>query len=76
VRHCFTYLRGVTLLRTKEAADDLLTTDELASMTGLAPITLQHWRAEGRGPSYLKLGRTVRYERAAVAQFYAQNRCA
>jgi predicted DNA-binding transcriptional regulator AlpA len=69
-------LRGVTLLRTKEAADDLLTTDELARMTGLAVITLIHWRAEGRGPAYLKLGRTVRYEREAVAQFFSEHRSA
>lgn len=68
-------LRGVTLLRMKEAADDLLTTNELATMTGLAVITLQHWRAAGRGPAYLKIGRAVRYERDSVAQFYAQNRC-
>jgi predicted DNA-binding transcriptional regulator AlpA len=56
--------------------DDLLTTEELARITGLAPITLQHWRATGHGPAFLKLGRAVRYEREAVAQFYAQNRAA
>jgi predicted DNA-binding transcriptional regulator AlpA len=60
----------------ENTTDDLLTTDELARITGLAVITLQHWRAEGRGPTYVKLGRAVRYERAAVARFYAQNRCA
>ena len=57
-------------------ADNLLTTDELARITGLAVITLQHWRATGHGPAFLKLGRAVRYERDAVAQFYAENRAA
>jgi len=69
-------LRGVTLLRTREATDDLITTDELAKMTGLAVITLIHWRGEKRGPKYLKLGRTVRYEREAVAQFFSEHRSA
>ena len=54
---------------------DLLTTAELARIMGLAPISLQHWRAEGRGPAWLKLGKAVRYSRADVERFYAQNRC-
>jgi len=57
-------------------AENLLTTDELAKQTGLAVITLQHWRATGRGPAFLKLGRAVRYERNAVARFYADSRAA
>ena len=36
--------------------NDLLTTDELARQTGLAVITLQHWRATGRGPRVARLG--------------------
>ena len=56
--------------------DDLLTTEELARITGLAVITLQHWRAEDYGPAYLKLGRAVRYERDAVAQFFSEHRYA
>ena len=55
--------------------DDLLTTEELARIMRVAPITLQHWRAESRGPAWLKLGKAVRYQREAVAQFYAENRC-
>jgi predicted DNA-binding transcriptional regulator AlpA len=59
-----------------ENSTDLLTTDELARITGLAVITIQHWRATGRGPAYLKLGRAVRYEKDAVARFFAENRAA
>ena len=75
-RNCSEDLRGVTLLHTKEAADDLLTTDELSKITGLAVITLIHWRGEKRGPAYVKLGRAVRYEREAVAQFFSEHRSA
>ena len=75
-RNCSGDQRGVALLRTKEAVDDLLTTTELAKMTGLAVITLIHWRGEKCGPAYVKLGRAVRYEREAVAQFFSEHRSA
>jgi predicted DNA-binding transcriptional regulator AlpA len=55
---------------------DLLTTKELARITGLAPISLQHMRAEGRGPSWLKLGKAVRYAPADVARWFEANRAA
>ena len=60
----------------ENSTDNLLTTDELAKIMGLAVITIQHWRGTGRGPAFLKLGRAVRYERDSVARFYAQNRAA
>jgi predicted DNA-binding transcriptional regulator AlpA len=75
-RNCSGSLRGVTLLRTREATDDLITTAELAKITGLAVITLIHWRGEKRGPKYVRLGRAVRYEREAVAQFFSEHRSA
>jgi predicted DNA-binding transcriptional regulator AlpA len=34
---------------------------EVANRWGMSPKTLQRWRTEKRGPSYIKLGKTVRY---------------
>ena len=53
--------------------DDLLTTDDLAKMTGLAKITIAHWRAAGTGPAHVKLGRAVRYRVADVERWLTQN---
>ncbi|MBI4768148.1 MAG: helix-turn-helix domain-containing protein [Deltaproteobacteria bacterium] len=34
---------------------------ETAKIAGLSPQTLRNWRQLGRGPNYIKLGRSVRY---------------
>lgn len=44
----------------------LLTTQNAAERLGLSPRTLEALRVRGGGPSYLKLGRLVRYEPAAL----------
>lgn len=38
-----------------------LTENELAERWGISPKTLQRWRSEKRGPSYLKLSKRVTY---------------
>jgi excisionase family DNA binding protein len=40
-----------------------LTAGEAAAVVGLAPSTLAKLRLNGTGPSYCKLGRSVRYRR-------------
>lgn len=40
----------------------LLTSDEVATLTGLAVDTLAQWRSQRRGIPYLKIGRVVRYD--------------
>lgn len=52
---------------------ELLTTGDLARMTGLAPITLCHWRARGTGPAHVKLGRAVRYKDADVERWLTES---
>lgn len=37
---------------------------EAAKIAGLSPQTLRNWRQLGRGPNYIKLGRSVRYSLA------------
>ena len=51
------------------ATDALLTTKEVANMTGLSRETLAQWRSQRRGISYLKIGRSVRYALADVQAY-------
>ena len=51
---------------------ELLTTREAASYLRLAITTLEHWRLEGRGPAFCKIGRQVRYRRADVDQWLTE----
>ncbi len=46
---------------TSMPADALLTTEEVADITGLSRETLAQWRSQRRGIPYLKIGRSVRY---------------
>lgn len=50
---------------------DLLTAAQVADITGLSKETLAQWRSQGRGLSYLKIGRAVRYDPVDV-QAYLQ----
>lgn len=42
---------------------------QLAAYWGISSRTLQRWRIEGRGPRYVKLGRSVRYRVVDAAEF-------
>ena len=46
-----------------------LTEREVADMLGLSVATLRAWRHRGKGPRFLRLGRSVRYLPADVADF-------
>ena len=46
-----------------------LTEREVADMLGLAVATLRAWRHRGKGPRFLRLGRSVRYFPSDVADF-------
>jgi hypothetical protein len=41
---------------------DYLTTQQAADFMQLHPGTLANWRKGGQGPSYIRLGRTIRYQ--------------
>jgi predicted DNA-binding transcriptional regulator AlpA len=56
-----------------EHQDDLVTTEQLSKMTSTAPITWVMARHEGRGPKYLKIGRSVRYRRSDIETFLREN---
>ena len=46
-----------------------LTEREVAELLGLSVATLSAWRHRGKGPRFLRLGRSVRYLPADVADF-------
>ena len=46
-----------------------LTEREVADMLGLSVATLRAWRHRGRGPRFLRLGRSVRYLSSDLADF-------
>ena len=51
------------------STDTLLTTKEVANLTGLSRETLAQWRSQKRGIPYLKIGRSVRYALADVQTY-------
>lgn len=44
--------------------NDLLTTIEAARYLTLKKNTLEIWRVQGKGPRFLKFGRSVRYRKS------------
>ena len=51
----------------------LLTVDQAAVYLGLARSTLNKWRCQGEGPSFVKLGRAVRYRTVDLEGFLERN---
>jgi excisionase family DNA binding protein len=45
---------------------ELLSPQELADFLGIPLATVRRWRYHGEGPPGMRLGRHVRYQRAAV----------
>lgn len=44
-------------------------TEEVADYLGLPPQTLAQWRSRRKGPTYLKVGRHVRYRWSDVEKW-------
>lgn len=57
-----------------EAGDNLKSTVAAARYVDLSPSTLAKLRCAGGGPEYIKLGRAVRYERAALDRWVETHR--
>jgi len=49
--------------------NDLLTAEQVSTITGLSEETLAQWRSRKLGISYLKIGRAVRYDPAEVQAY-------
>lgn len=54
-------------------AGDLIDEAALAARLGVSRATLQSWRYAGRGPSYIKIGRLIRYRNVDVDRFLREN---
>jgi hypothetical protein len=52
----------------------LLTEDQVSERWNIPVSTLRYWRGSGEGPNFLKLGRLVRYDAAAL-EAYLQREC-
>ena len=52
--------------------DELLTTEELATRWKVAVGTLENWRHQGKGPTWLKIDGQVRYRLADVLAYEAE----
>lgn len=52
--------------------DDMLySADDPALLILGRPSTLAHWRSEGRGPAYIKMGRRVAYRGSDLNEWLA-----
>ncbi len=49
-----------------DSTDRLMTLAELSEMLGIPVNTLYGWRCRGEGPPGYRIGRHIRYRRAAV----------
>lgn len=53
----------------KIVEDALLDTHQASQLLGLAPGTLRKWRLTGRGPAFVRLGRSVKYRQSVLDTF-------
>ena len=54
--------------------DDLVNTKTAAKILDTSPGTLPIWRHQGKGPAFLKIGRSVRYHRQDLMAYLADCR--
>lgn len=54
-------------------SDGLLSAKQAAKFLGFHSITLAKWRLNGEGPTYIKIGRRVRYDPVALRAFVTQH---
>jgi excisionase family DNA binding protein len=53
--------------------DDLLTERQAAELLTVSSRTLQSWRSDGLGPSFIRVGRSVRYPHKGLLEYLAEN---
>ena len=56
----------------QEPKDDVMTTEEVAALLRVNPITVQRWTTK-RGLPAAKVGTTTRYRKAAVLEWLAEH---
>lgn len=68
-----TYDQNNARAATLRSVIELFNEDELAEILEVKPQTLATWRAEERGPDYVKLGKSVFYRKADVLDWVNAN---
>ena len=53
--------------------DKLLSTREAAEVLSIKPNTLEIWRVQGKGPKFLKIGRSVKYRMERLKEYLNQH---
>ncbi len=56
-------------MRFSNDTDALLTEVQAADVLSVSVRTLQAWRAQGRGPRFVRVGRLVRYAKADLLEW-------
>jgi Helix-turn-helix domain len=60
-------------MESKSNSEIALNETQAAEILGLSVRTLQAWRVRGGGPAYVKIGRSVRYQRRVLLAFQEQH---
>ena len=58
-----------------ETMIQLLTTSQISKMLQVPAATLRHWRFCGKGPAWVKIEGSVRYDAAELQRYIDGNRC-
>jgi DNA-binding XRE family transcriptional regulator len=48
----------------------LLVQDDVARLLGVSKATLRRWRADGKGPAYIKVEKSIFYRQRAVDNYF------
>lgn len=68
-----TYEQNAARAATLRSTIELFNEEELSEILEVKPQTLAAWRAEDRGPDYVKLGKSVFYRRQDVLDWINAN---
>jgi excisionase family DNA binding protein len=63
-------LRGNAM---QPSTNEMFNEDQAAQFLGVSVRTIQSWRVTGSGCPYVKLGRSVRYQKAKLIDWIEQN---
>lgn len=58
-----------------ESLPELLKEQQVSSRCNFSLNTLRYWRAVGDGPPFVKIGRAVRYNVAALVDYIRRHTC-
>lgn len=63
----------VRTMTSEQTSDGLYSAKQAARFLGFCEVTLARWRNTGEGPTYIKIGRQVRYDPVALKDFVTKN---